>query len=187
MITTAGYRQQHATLRWFVLLVIATLLAACGFRMQGRTPLPFETLYVSIPDNTQFGADIRRAIKAASPQTIIIDSASESYQAQLQQINETRTAREVSLNAQGRVEEYELTLTYSFRIVAANKELILPDTTLVVQRNLPFDDRVIQAKEVEQATLFKQMQSSLVSRIMRRISAPDVADRFAKVQANSAK
>lgn len=168
--------------RLSAVVLMMTIITGCGFRLQGNTPLPFDTLLVSIPDNTAFGADIRRAIRAASPSTKLINDPSQPYQASLQQIGESRTAREISLNAQGRVEEYELTLTYTFRLVAANSEVILPDTTMVVQRNMPFDDRVVQAKEGEQATLFKQMQTSLVSRIMRRISAPDIAERFASLQ-----
>lgn len=169
--------------RPIVVALMVAVLMGCGFRLQGDTPLAFDSLLVSIPDNTAFGADIRRAIRAASPNTKLINDPSDPYQANLQQVAQSRTAREVSLNAQGRVEEYELTLTYTFRIVAANGEVILPNTTMVVQRNMPFDDRVVQAKEGEQATLFKQMQTSLVSRIMRRISAPDIAERFASLQA----
>jgi len=41
--------------------------------MQGETPLPFKTMSITIPENTQFGADIRRAIKASSPNTQIIE------------------------------------------------------------------------------------------------------------------
>jgi LPS-assembly lipoprotein len=164
-------------------IILALLVSACGFRLQGQTPLPFTSLRVAIPENTQFGADVRRAIQAASPNTRLVENNEGDYQAALQQVSESRTAREVSLNAQGRVEEYELTLTYTFRIVSNQNQIILPDTTLIVQRNLPFDDRVVQAKEGEQATLFQQMQMSLVSRLMRRISAPDVAEQFKRLQA----
>jgi len=189
-------------------------LTGCGFQMQGSTPLPFDTLSITIPENTQFGADIRRAIKAASPNTTIIEPsdsatafvstpntqlsnvgsmtstlsvannlnkqqpASEPYQAQLQQISEVRNARAVSLNAQGRVEEYELTLKFVFRIVNSKNQIILPDTNLTSIRELPFDDRVVQAKESEQATLFRDMQKSLVARIIRRITAPDVRQSY---------
>ena len=171
--------------RWLVVMsLLALLLNACGFRLQGATPLPFDTLLMKVPENTAFGSDLRRAIKAASPETSLIEDASVPYDAALQQISETRSAREVSLNAQGRVEEYELTLVYTFNIVSADGEIILPNTTLRVVRNLPFDDRVVQAKEGEQATLFSQMQTSLVSRILRRISAPDVAERYAELSAN---
>jgi len=52
--------------RWFALLGAVMLLAACGFRLVGTTPLPFDTLYIDVPDTTRFGADIRRAVRAAS-------------------------------------------------------------------------------------------------------------------------
>ena len=166
--------------RVFAGLVVGLSLAvsACGFQLQGASPLPFDTLLVSVPENTQFGADLRRAIRASSPDTVILNDTIDPYQAQLQQIRSTRTSRQVSLNAQGRVEEYELNLTYVFRIVDANGNIILPATTLSVVRNLPFDDRVVQAKEGEQATLFAQMENSLIARIMRRISAPDIEARY---------
>jgi len=171
------------------LMVVAALLTGCGFRLQGTTPLPFDTLLVSIPENTEFGADVRRAIRAASPQTTIVNNPSQPHQAKLQQVQESRSAREVSLNPQGRVEEFELTLSYTFRLVTANDEIILPATTLTAVRDLPFDDRVVQAKEIEEATLFRQMQRSLVPRLLRRISAVDVSQNYAKLQksANNAR
>lgn len=164
-----------------ILLTVMVIASGCGFRLQGSTPLPFDTLLMKVPENSAFGADLRRAITAASPHTVLVEQPSTSYNAALQQIAETRSAREVSLNAQGRVEEYELTLTYTFNLVSADGDIILPNTTLRAVRNLPFDDRVVQAKEVEEATLFKQMQAGLISRIVRRISAPDVTKRYAEL------
>ncbi len=188
------------------------LLTACGFRMQGVTPMPFDSLYITIPQNSQFGADIRRAIRAASPNTKIIETsdmviratdfseeddadnpgavnalklkkAQKLAQAKLEQISEVRNTRQVSLNSQGKVEEFELSLLYTYRLVDAKNRIIIPDTTLYAVRSMPFDDRVVQAKEGEAATLFKDMQKSLVTRIMRRITAPDVKERWDIVEA----
>lgn len=202
---------------WVLMGAMGIALTGCGFQLQGTTPLPFDTLSVTIPENTQFGADVRRAIQAASPNTTIIEpdtiaadyirtpnaplnnvgsmsstmtvdnkqinrQSTLPFQAQLQQVSETRNARAVSLNAQGRVEEYELTLTFVFRLVNAKNEVILPDTVLTSVRELPFDDRVVQAKESEQATLFRDMQRSLVARIVRRLAAPDVKQRYEALQ-----
>lgn len=181
------------------------VLAGCGFRMQGETPLPFKTMSITIPENSQFGADIRRAIKASSPNTEIIElddlnkafqdvdpkntqavaSAnlskisllSTSTEAQLQQVSEIRSARPVSLNAQGRVEEYELTLQYTIRLIDSKGQVILPDTTFTAVRDMPYDYRFAQAFATEQATMFKDMQRGLVSRIMRRITSQDVIER----------
>lgn len=175
-------------LGWPLLLILLGLLGACGFRMQGTVPLPFERLSVTIPENTQFGADIRRAIRAVSPGTIIVPNEpllrgeKPSYQAQLQQVNVVRNIREVSLNPQGRVEEYELTLALTFRMVNSRNEVILPDSTIVSVRDLPYDDSVVQAKEGEIALLFEQMQRGMVDRVMRRITAPDVAQAYERLE-----
>ena len=178
---------QLPRIKIIVLVSFLIFLTACGFKLRGSVgtidSLPFSSMYISIPENTQFGSDLRRLIASTSPDTALI-SAPAGADVVLQQIAESRTARELSLNAQGRVEEYELTLTYTFRLVTPDGNVVLPDTTLRARRNLPFDDRVVQAKEGEEATLFNQMQSSLVSRILRRISAPDVAQAWEELQQN---
>jgi LPS-assembly lipoprotein len=170
---------------WIVLGMTGLLVVGCGFKMQGSVPLPFKSLHITIPQNTQFGADVRRAIQAISPDTRLIELSDattkqvrELAQARLEQLDETRQQRIVALNAQGKVEEFELTLKFTFRLVNAKDQVILPATTLTATRSMPFDERVVQAKEGEAATLFKDMQKSLVTRIVRRISAPDITQRW---------
>ena len=198
-------------LRWMLMGLAAAMLTACGFRMQGETPLPFDSLYITVPQNSQFGSDLRRAIRAVSPNTRIVETSDMSVratdfdpdedadspgavaskklaktmrmaQAKLEQVSELRTTRQVSLNSQGKIEELELSLRYVFRLVNAKDQIIIPETTLLSVRTLPFDDRVVQAKEGEAASLFRDMQKSLVTRILRRITAPDVRQRWELVQ-----
>jgi LPS-assembly lipoprotein len=188
-------------------VICCLTLSGCGFRMQGETPMPFSSLSINIAQNSQFGADLRRAIRAASPDTKLIeprdmvvkasdlDESQDSEdkatidrikaakvlklaQARLEQTNEFRGTRIVAINAQGKPEEYELSLQFTFRLVSAKDQIILPETTLSAIRSMPFDDRVVQAKEGEAATLFKDMQRSLVTRILRRITAPDITQRW---------
>ena len=120
------------------------LLSACGFALRGVTPMPFDTLYVGIPDTTQFGADVRRSLRAASPNTKLVNSPKEA-QAILQQVNDARSLREVSLNAQGRVESYELGINFTFRLIDAKGNALIPDTTLSIYREMPYDDQIVQA------------------------------------------
>jgi LPS-assembly lipoprotein len=184
-----------------VLLGLMTLLlAGCGFKMQGVTPMPFESLAITIPQNSQFGADVRRAIRAASPDIVIIEPSSVKpvvpgekpvidpktiAQARLEQVSEVRNSRIVSINARGKPEEFELTLVYTFRLVNAKNQIILPNTTLYAVRAMPFDERVVQAKEGEAATLYRDMQKSLVARMMRRLTAPDIKYRWDEIQAST--
>jgi LPS-assembly lipoprotein len=154
-------------------LALLMLLSSCGFQMRGTTPLPFDTLYVGIPPNSRFGAEVRRAIEAASPDTKLVDTP-KGADAQLQQLANSRSMREVSLNAQGRVEEYELGLVFSFRVIDDKGHPLLPDTTLETYREMPYNDQFVQAKEGQAETLFRNMEQSLVSRIVRRLTSPDV-------------
>ena len=158
-------------------LALFMLLSACGFALRGVTPMPFDTLYVGIADTTQFGADVRRALRAASPNTKIVATPKEA-QAILQQVSDTRSLREVSLNAQGRVEEYELGINYTFRLIDAKGRALIPDTTLSIYREMPYDDQIVQAKQGQIDTLFKTMQRDLVSRLLRRMTAPEVRNAF---------
>ncbi|EHK64182.1 LPS assembly lipoprotein LptE [Achromobacter arsenitoxydans] len=180
----AGQETHFSRQSWLLrgaCLALFMLLSACGFALRGVTPMPFERLYVGIPDNTQFGADVRRAVRAASPNTKLVDTPKEA-QAILQQVSDSRTLREVSLNAQGRVESYELGINYTFRLIDAQGRALVPDTTLSIYREMPYDDQVVQAKQGQIDTLFKTMQRDLVSRLLRRITAPDVHKAFEAAQ-----
>jgi LPS-assembly lipoprotein len=201
--------------RWAGALAFMLTLGGCGFQMQGATQLPFETFYIGVPENTQFGADLRRAIRAASPDVVLIEPseivltvrdfgdeedmddralisarrayrASQAAQARFEIVSLIQNTRQVSLNAQGQVEEFELMLKLTFRIVDSNQQIILGDTTLTAIRSLPFDPRFVQAKETEQATLYKDMYRSLVTRIVRRITAADVTERWNTVRKEEA-
>ncbi|MVW80225.1 LPS-assembly lipoprotein LptE [Bordetella sp. 02P26C-1] len=180
----AAFRLHHLRSRWWLratALAAVMLLAACGFALRGVTPLPFKTLYVGAPDNTRFGAELRRAIRAASPDTRLVDKPTDG-EAILQVIGNERSLREVSLTAQGRVEEYELGIDFSFRLITNKGATILPDTTLSVYRDMPYDDQFVQAKEVQMETLYQSMQQSLVGRVVRRITAPEVKASYEAIQ-----
>lgn len=166
-------------------LALLAGLTACGFTLRGATPMPLDTLYLGVPENTRFSADLRRAIQAASPNTRLVSSPKEA-QATFQQVSNTRDEREVSLDAAGRIEEYELSVRYVFRVVDARGELLLPDTTLTAVRDMPYDDQVLQAKEKEAESLYQDMERTLVSRIVRRLTAPDVSQAIQASLANPA-
>lgn len=163
-------------------LAMLMLLTSCGFALKGETPLPFDTLYIGIPDNTLFGAELRRQLKAASPNTRQVERPGDA-DAILQQLELRRTQREVSLNAQGRVEEYELGIIFRFRLIDRNGNALLPDTTFAVYRDMPYDEQIVQAKQTQMETLYKAMQQSFVQRLLRRLTAPDVAAAAQQIRA----
>jgi len=161
----------------FALLAVCVLLAACGFRMKGATPLPFDTLYTNIEENSAFGAAMRRAIVAASPNTRFVSDAKQAEARLIQLANDERL-RQLSIDADGRVEEYELNLEFVFQLVDGRGHVILPPTSLRATREIPYDDTMVQAKQSEITTTFQQMQQSMVDRVVRHLTSPDVIAAF---------
>jgi len=165
-------------LRGLAGLTLIALLSACGFHLRGATPLPFDTLYTNIAENSAFGAQLRRAIVAASPNTRFVEDPQQA-QARLTQLANNQGLREVSLDPRGQVEEYELNLEFVFQLTDAKGHLILPPTTLQSTREIPYDPSILQAKQGEISSLFVEMQQNLIDRIVRRLASPEVAKAYA--------
>jgi len=172
------------TLRRSALALLLAGLTACSFHLRGATPLPFDSIYIGIPDNTQFGAEIRRSLRAVSPNTQQVADPKDA-QVRLQNLVITRENRELSLNPQGHVEEYELTLSLRYLLIDRDGRVLVPETVLTASRDLPYDAQIVQAKQSEMETLYQNMESSMVDRIIRHLTSAEV--RQAVVSAEAAR
>jgi LPS-assembly lipoprotein len=159
------------------MILLSVVLTACGFHLKGVAPLPFDTIYTNITDNSAFGANLRRTLSASSPQTRFVERPQDA-EAILQQLSHSRNQREISINAKGQVEEYELQLTFVFELLDAKGRVILQPTTLNVIREVPYDAEAVQAKDSEIEMIFRDMEQSLINRIVRRLSSPDVTSAY---------
>ena len=112
--------------RVFLALILAAIVAGCGFQLRGTltSNLPYKTLYIALPETSDVRIWMQRYIRATD-QTQIVDSAKDA-EAIFVQLQDTRVKTILSVNAQGRVREYRLQLDYKFRIVnSKGQELIL--------------------------------------------------------------
>ncbi len=157
------------------------LIQGCGFRLQEASPLPFTTLYTNISLNSAFGAQLERILRANSP-TLQFVSDRNDAQASLIQLQNRRITRDVALDPQGNVEEYQLNLHFRFELLDAEGRKILPPTTLLVTRYLPNDPNATQAKDSERDQMYASMEEDLIERLTRRLTAPDVSSRFDDLQ-----
>ena len=174
-------RPFSTSLRVLACVGLVALLTACGFRLKGQTPLPFTTLYTNIAENSAFGAQLRRSILASSPETRFTTDVKQA-QARLTELANVQTLEEVSISVEGQVEEYEVRIDFTFQLTNAQGHVILPPTTLTAVREIPYDSGALQAKQGEIGALYIEMQQSLVDRIVRRITAPDVREAFENPQ-----
>lgn len=150
-------------------LVSALLLTACGFQLRGSgasAMLPFNTMYI---DPNGVGLELKRRLARSDATTLVDDR--KAAEAIVEILSETRERQVLSLNSQGRVREYTLNYGVNFRIRDNAGRDLRPASQVLVQRTLSFNESQVLAKEGEEATLYRDMQSDMVGQLLRRIAA----------------
>jgi LPS-assembly lipoprotein len=69
------------------------------------------------------------------------------------------------------VREFQLRSVVRFRLRTPQGRELIPETELVQQRDISFNESAVLAKEAEEALLYRDMQSDVVQQIMRRLAA----------------
>lgn len=177
MTRMAVSEQFRRTRRLCLALPCLAMLSACGFHLKSATPLPFKTLYTNINLDTDFGARLRRAVEANSPDSRFVENRNQA-EVYLHQISDDQSLRQLSINAQGQVDEYELDLNFSFELLDKAGHVLLAPTVLHSVRELPYNVNIVQAKDSEITRTFSNMRNSLIDQILRRMSAPDVQEAY---------
>lgn len=144
-------------------------LSACGFRLRGSATLPFDTLYLALPANSSFGAELARNLRAGTNVKLV--DRREEAQAILEVGADTRDREVVSVNAQGQVREVRLRQTVTVRVTDGKGRDFLPSTTLFTRRDVSYDERQVLASQAEEALIYRDMQTDLVQQLLRRLSA----------------
>ncbi|MBL8487564.1 MAG: hypothetical protein JNK22_10780 [Rhodocyclaceae bacterium] len=151
-------------------LICSTLtLAACGFQLRGAYPLPFDSLYIALPETNDLRASLKRSIEAGSGTRVVADP--KEAQAILSVTTDAQAKNILSLSSTGRVREFQLVRTFAFRLTDPAGRNFLPHSQVVVTRDISFNDSQVLAKETEEALLWKDIQADLVRQVLRRVSA----------------
>ena len=151
-------------------LLPALLLCGCGFHLEGRLPLPqaLQRPYIEAPDQqSDFVQSLRREmlISGARP----VESADQAT-AVIDILSDAVTPRVLSVSAQNRPTEYEVTYTVRFSVAAGDKLLLAPQQ-VSARRSYSFDENLLLAKEHEKAILQQAMGHDLADIVMRRLSS----------------
>ncbi len=163
-------------MRRLIVIVLATLLAGCGFQLRGSYNLPWDTLYIGLPEFDVLRADIKRNVEASSVTKVVNDR--KEAKATLVILRNDSLRNILSLSARGYVREVQLTRVFFYRIQDAEGKDISAPGQIILQRDMTFDDELLLAKGSEEAIIQRDMQSDLVQQLLRRLSLakplPDV-------------
>ena len=156
-------------------LGLTVLLSACGFHLRGSNGsfmLPFATMYIGLPETSPLAIGLKRYIRAiGSTEVVNTKDGADAVLEVLTDPERNRTKTILSLNKNGRVQEYQLGYSINFRVVDKAGNQLLAPTTISLVRPITFDESQVLAKETEEAALYRDMRNDLVQQIMRRLAA----------------
>jgi LPS-assembly lipoprotein len=158
--------RQARTLLLFIALVIG--LAACGFKLRGSWALPYESMYLDFPVQSEIGAQLKRTLRGAEA-TRVTEKASDA-EAIFRPIGEVRDRKIITYSSGGRVQEVQLIYRYSFRIVDQKGNDLISPPTVTMTRDMSYDEDKALAKAAEEDVIWRQMMNDLTQQVMRLLA-----------------
>ena len=150
----------------------AVVLAGCGFALRQAPHFAFESLYVSTGPSSTLGNALKRSL-ASNAQVKLVTDAKDAATAQavLDIVQDQTDEVIIGKNSAGQVVELKLRHRVRFKLhTPAGKELI-PESELLLQRNVSFTESAALAKEAEKNFLYRDMLADMVQQLQRRLAA----------------
>jgi LPS-assembly lipoprotein len=158
-----------ALARLAAVLAAAALAAACGFHLEGHTPLP-ESLrnpYVATQDRqSDFVQSLQRALLSNGAH---LAPDKDKASATVNILKDNLKRRVVSVSNLNQPNEYEITYTVTFSVSAGERQLLAPQDVSAT-RVFSFNESQLLAKGHEEDVLRTDMARDLADIVMRRLA-----------------
>jgi LPS-assembly lipoprotein len=145
------------------------LVAGCGFQLRQAPTFAFKSIYVGTAPTSALGKELKRNI--ASGGTVTVADTQAAAQVILDVLGEQREKVVVGLNASGQVREFELRIRLRFKLRTPDGKELIPDSEIVQQQDISYNESAALAKEQEEQVLYRSMQTDIVQQLMRRLAA----------------
>jgi LPS-assembly lipoprotein len=147
-------------------------LSACGFALRQAPQMPFETIaLVGFNSTSPMAGELAQALEASGVRVVEPPIAKPETHVILQALQDSRDQIVVSSTAYGQVREMGLRTRFTFRVLNAAGQELLPDTELGLSRELTYNEQDALAKDKEATELHSDMQTDIVMQTLRRLAA----------------
>jgi len=142
-------------------------LAGCGFQLRQPQPLPFRRLALLgfSPRST-----MAQALRAAAGPGVEWPAIPAQAEVQLVALVEAREKVVASYTAARRVSEFQLRVRLRYRAQTPAGRVLLPDSELLLTRELSYSETQALGKEYEEARLYADMEADIAQQLMRRLA-----------------
>ena len=151
-------------------LGLLCLLGACGFQLRGTggtsVPDAWKKMHlVTSNPNGELSRELQNTFSAVG--VVWLDEDEANYTVKIG--GERFRQRNLSINAQARASEFELTMVTTFSVRKVQGEQVIEPTEATVVKQMENDPRNVVGKAEEVRILQAEMRTELVQQILRRI------------------
>ena len=159
----AAATRRHLLLRLASGLALAGL-AGCGFRLRQPVALPFRRLALA-----GVSTDMERALRIAAGPAVEWVAAPAQAEVQIVAAVSAREKIVASYTPTRRVSEFQLRARLRYRAQTPAGRVLLPESELVLARELSYSETFALGKEQEEARLYADMESDIAQQVLRRL------------------
>jgi LPS-assembly lipoprotein len=152
--------------RRLTIVILAFVVAACGFHLRGSADLAFTKLYMK--GSSSISKDLVSALKTNG---VTIVTQPEDAEVMLDLMSDGVEKRILSLGGTGSVREFELFYRVKFRVRDASEELWGQEQLIEARRDFSYLDTELLAKSYEETQLYEDMRRDATRELMRRLVA----------------
>lgn len=159
------------SLRLTMLVLLALVVAGCGFQLRGETRLPqaMAQTWLAVPDrNSAFARELTLRLRAADVE--VLDQAQPGA-AILRVHGERLRSQPLTISGQARVREFVLVFELDFELLDGQGEALIARETLRLSREYSFDEQAILAASREEEFLREALRQDMATRLMRRLES----------------
>ena len=144
------------------------VLGGCGFKLRASQNFSFQTIAV-MPPGGAIAVQLRRSfgdtVRVLTPEEPLTQA-----QVVIDILREQREKTVVGINSSGQVREFQLRIRVKFKVRTPQGVELTPETEILQQRDISFNESAVLAKDAEEAMLYRDMQNDIVQQLMRRLA-----------------
>lgn len=166
--------KRRTVIRLGLPVMLASLLAGgCGFKLRGTNSFAFQTIAIRPNPGGPVAQELRRSFGGA---VRVLEDGGEPTQKEKAQVildvlQEQREKAVVGVSTAGQVREFQLRIRLKFRLRTPEGKELIPETEILLQRDISFNENVALAKEAEEGLLYRDMQTDIAQQLLRRLAA----------------
>lgn len=168
----------RGALRLLTILVLVTTTTACGWKLRGSYNLPTEITPIAVTGGGGTADELRDSLRSSNA---LAQSTEETAASDLEILKEESSRRVISVDASGKVDEYEVRYAVRWQLTAKGSDdksrriLVAPDTVRGT-RNYDFNPAAVLSTDEQEQRLIENMRADIAQRILFRLQGVRITD-----------